>query len=241
MKSKIKKYLLLLTFFVFYSNLWAQDSIKQKEVNWQEVITQMAMEELRQSGTPSLQIAIGFKDSILFENAYGLADIENNVKATIKTKYRTASVSKLWTATLTMMLVNQGKLNLDTPIQKYCSYFPEKDFAITTRQILTHTSGIRHYADYETQLSKATNAVDSMDVERRRMKDELGTFTRYTDRTAPLDNFKNDPLKFKPGTEWLYTSFGYRVLGCVIEGASGRSYNSLMGELFQMANMENTS
>ena len=241
MKSKIKKHLLLLLFFVLYSNLWAQDSIKQIEVNWQEVITKMAIEELRQSGTPSLQIAIGFKDSILFENAYGLADIENNVKATIKTKYRTASVSKLWTATLTMMLVNQGKLNLDTPIQKYCSYFPEKDFAISTRQILTHTSGIRHYADYETQLSKATNAIDSMNVERSRMKDKLGTFTRYTNLSTPLDNFKNDPLKFKPGTDWLYTSFGYRVLGCIIEGASGKSYISLMDELFQTANMENTT
>jgi len=221
MKPKIKTHLLLLTCIFFYSNLLAQDSFRNKEVKLQEAITKIAMEELKQSGTPSLQIAIGFKDSVLFENAYGLADIENNVKATIKTKYRTASVTKLWTATLTMMLVNQGKLNLDTQIQKYCSFFPENDYAITTRQILTHTSGIRHYVDYETEFSKAVNASDSMNVERRRLKDKLGTFTRYTNRTAPLDNFKNDPLKFNPGTDWLYTSFGYRLLGCIIKGHPG--------------------
>ena len=52
MKSKIKKHLLLLTCFVFYLNLWAQDSIKQTEVEWQEAITNIAIEELRQSGTP---------------------------------------------------------------------------------------------------------------------------------------------------------------------------------------------
>lgn len=140
-----------------------------------------------------------------------------------------------------MILVNQGKLDLDVPIQTYCSHFPEKNQPITTRQLLTHTSGIRHYTDYETQLSKAINATDSVDVERRRSKDMIGRFTRYTNVIDPLDNFKNDPLLFEPGTDWAYTSFGYRLLGCVIEGASNKTYNSLMEELFQLAGMENTT
>ncbi len=58
------------------------------------------------------------KGKIIFEDAFGLADVENDVAATPETKYRSASISKWLTATATMILVEQGKLNLDEPIQE---------------------------------------------------------------------------------------------------------------------------
>ena len=184
--------------------------------------------ELRTSGVPSLQVAIGHKGEVIFEGAFGLADLESNVPATPLTKYRTSSVSKWLTATAAMMLAEQGRLDLDKPVQQYCPHFPQKTWPITTRQLLTHRSGIRHYADYESELSQAISDEERADIKQKRNRDVLGTYTRYTDVVAPLGSFKDDPLVFEPGTSWLYSSFGYRLLGCVLEGASGQNYRSLM-------------
>jgi CubicO group peptidase (beta-lactamase class C family) len=102
---------------------------------------------------------------------------------------------------------------------------------ITTRQLLTHKSGIRHYVDYEGELSQASSDEERAGIEQKQNRDALGTYTRYTDVVRPLDNFKDDPLDFEPGTDWLYSSLGYRLLGCVLEGASGQSYRSLMEDM----------
>ena len=208
---------------------------------WKEQIAEAAQAELLRSGTPSLQVAVGYDGAVIFERAFGLADVENSVIATAETKYRTASVSKWLTATAAMRLVEQGKLDLDKPVQTYCPQFPKKRRPVSTRQLLTHTSGIRHYADYDDELAAAKTDAERIQVEIRRYRDELGEYTRYTDLTAPLENFKNDALTFAPGTDWLYSSFGYRVLGCVLEGASGRSYRTLMDEeVFGPAGMNHT-
>lgn len=184
--------------------------------------------ELDQSGVPSLQVAIGHAGKLVYEGAFGVADVENDVPATPVTKYRSSSISKWLTATAAMMLAEQGHLNLDESIRKYCPHFPKKRWPITTRHLLTHTSGIRHYVDYERELSQATTDEERMDIERRKNRDALSTYTRYTNVIAPLDNFKDDPLVFEPGTSWLYSSFGYRLLGCVLEGVSGRTYRSFL-------------
>jgi CubicO group peptidase (beta-lactamase class C family) len=207
----------------------------------QDELGRVIQVELEQSGAPSLQVAIGYKGEILFEGAFGLADLEHNVAATVETRYRSASISKWLTATAGMQLVDQGKLDLDKPVQEYCVEFPRKTWPITTRQILTHTSGIRHYVDYESELAEAGSHEERANIERRQSLDALGAYTRYTDVIAPLDNFKNDPLLFEPGTNWLYSSFGYRVLACVLEGASGQTYQELLATLvFEPANMIGT-
>ncbi len=206
--------------------------------SWEEQIALAALEELNESGVPSLQIAVGHDGKVIFEGAYGLADVENDVPATPKTRYRTASVTKWMTATATMGLVEKRKLDLDGPVQAYCPQFPEKRWPVTTRQLLTHTSGIRHYADYDSALAEAKTDAELAEIERRRDRSRLGEYTRYTDVIAPLENFKDDPLVFEPGSGWLYTSFGYRVLACVLEGAAGRSYREIMTrEVFDRAGM----
>src|SRR4029077_16133386 len=71
-------------------------------------------------------------------------DLEQNVPVTPQSMFRTASVGKWFTATAALRLVEQGKLDLDAPIQQYCPQFPVKDWPITSREILSHMSGIRH-------------------------------------------------------------------------------------------------
>ncbi len=193
-----------------------------------ERLNQALMDELERSGAPSLQLAVAWRGEVVFEGAVGHADLEQNVAATKHTRYRTASVSKWFTATAAMTLWEAGKLDLDAPVEAYCPAFPEKRWPVTTRQLLTHTSGIRGYADYAEELAAAATDERREDVERRRSRDLLGMVTRYTDSVAPLENFKDDALVFEPGSDWLYSSYGYRVLACVLEGASGLGYSELL-------------
>lgn len=219
----------------------SQQPAEAAKKNWQDEIAAAAAKELQESGAPSLQIAVGHDGEVIFEGAYGLADVENDVAATPAARYRTASVSKWLTASAAMILVDQGALDPDVPIQTYCPQFPAKRWPITTRQLLTHTSGIRHYADYEAEFAQANSDSLRDDVERRRTRDQLGTYTRYTDVAAPLIGFKNDALLFEPGSGWTYSSFGYRVLACVMEGAAERPYRTIMKELvFEPAGMTDT-
>jgi len=142
-----------------------------------------------------------------------MADLENSVPATSYTLYRLASISKPITATAAMLLWQRGTLDLDAPTQKYCPAFPLKDSPITTRQSLAHLAGIRHY--------KGDSQEDP----------EVGN-TRHFD--SPIDGglnfFKNDPLVAQPGTKFNYSTHGFTVAGCAIEGASGQKYVDFVRE-----------
>ena len=96
---------------------------------------------------PGVSVAVvenGVED---WSAGFGSADLENSVPATAHTLYRLASISKSLTASGAMLLWQQGKLDLDAPVQKYCPAFPQKDTTITTRELLGHLGGIRHYKD----------------------------------------------------------------------------------------------
>lgn len=212
----------------------AQTSLKNK-------IDSIANDEIKQTGIPSIQIAIANNDSIIYSNAFGFADVENNVKADVYSKYRTASVSKWFTATLAMKLAIEKKIDLDTPIQNYCSHFPTKQWNITTRHLLRHVSGIRHYKNFEKELQNAKTAKDSNAIEHNRLKNQLGKYTRYTNSIEPLENFKKDSLLYKPNTNWSYSSFGYRLLGCVLSNVMNMSLeNSLKQYIFEPTKMKHT-
>jgi serine beta-lactamase-like protein LACTB, mitochondrial len=167
---------------------------------------------------PAISIAIVKDNQIVFRRGYGLADLENKVPATADTVYRIASVSKPLAAVAAMQLVEKGKLDLDAPIQKYAPSFPIKAFPITTRQLLAHLSGVRGY---------------------RRGEGER-TY-HYESLTDALAVFKDDPLEHEPGTKYAYTTFGYTLLGVVIEGASGMSYPEyLLERILKPAGMLHT-
>lgn len=206
------------------------------------VISKTATIELEKSGTPSLQIAVAKKGRITFSGAYGFADIEQNVPANENTLYRTASVSKWMTATATLMLVESGKLKIDAPIQNYCQSFPRKPYPISSRQLLTHTSGIRHYKSYSEELEQAQNQSERDKIQLQQLRETLGNYTRYTDVLSPLQNFKDDPLLFQPSQDWSYSSHAYRVLACVIEQASKQQYRALMtNSVFRPSDMMSTT
>jgi serine beta-lactamase-like protein LACTB, mitochondrial len=173
---------------------------------------------------PGVSVAFVENSEFVWSSGFGMADVENFVPATSSTLYRLASISKSMTAVAAMQLFERGKLDLDAPVQKYCPAFPQKDAPITTRQVMGHLGGIRHYRpDPATDLETAN--------------------TRHFDNPIEggLSFFKDDPLVSKPGREFHYSTQGYTVVGCVIEGASGQKYVDYMREqIFTPAGMPST-
>jgi serine beta-lactamase-like protein LACTB len=162
---------------------------------------------------PGVSVAVVENGAVEWTAGFGSADLENFVPATPHTLYRLASISKPITATAALLLWQQGKLDLDAPVQKYCPAFPQKDAPITTRELLGHLGGIRHYKS------------DSQD------DPEIGNTKHFQNPIqGGLDFFKDDPLIAKPGTEFHYSPQGYTLVGCAIEGAAGENYADYVRE-----------
>lgn len=100
-----------------------------------------------QNNIPGVSVAVGVNGQILWAEGFGLADLEQQVPVTQLTRFRIGSASKPLTAAAAGLLYDRGALDLDTPIQTYVPSFPEKEWPITTRQLMSHTAGIRHYRD----------------------------------------------------------------------------------------------
>jgi len=97
------------------------------------------------NSAPGISAAVVENGEYVWSAGFGMADLENFVPATSATLYRLGSISKPLTSTAAMELWERGKLDLDAPVQKYCPAFPQKESLITTRELLGHLGGIRHY------------------------------------------------------------------------------------------------
>ena len=173
--------------------------------------------QMSRSGIPGLSVAVVLDHKLRWSNGYGLADVENFVPAKAATAYRLGSISKPITAAAVMQLIERGKIDLDAPIQKYCPAFPQKQWPVTVRLLLGHLAGVRHYKN------------DA----------EYGSTRHYKSVVEGLEMFKDDPLGFEPGTKYGYTTHGFAVLGCAVEGASGMSFPDYVREnVFKAAGMD---
>jgi serine beta-lactamase-like protein LACTB len=171
-------------------------------------IEQLIASEMSKQTIAGLSVAVATDNQLRWSAGYGFADLENFAPAKAATVYRLGSISKPITAAAVMQLAEQGKLDLDAPIQKYCPAFPQKQWMVTARQILGHTGGIRHYKSDE----------------------EFNSTRYYPTISEGLALFKDDPLLFEPGTKYGYSTFGYSVLGCAVEGASAEKFGDYVRE-----------
>jgi CubicO group peptidase (beta-lactamase class C family) len=157
--------------------------------------------EMRRERIPGLSVAVATDNQLRWERGYGFADLEACVPATPQTTYRLASVSKTITAVAVMQLVEEGRLDLDAPIQRYVPTFPAKTAPVTARQLLSHLSGIRHYRG-----------------------DEELSVREYPSLTAALAIFENDSLVHAPGAFFTYSTYGYTLLGAALETVAGTPF-----------------
>jgi CubicO group peptidase (beta-lactamase class C family) len=148
-----------------------------------------------------LSVAVLEDGQVVFDEGFGQRDREAKLAAEASTLYRLASVSKPVTAALAMRLVERGKLDLDTGVAKYVDDLQPKIGALTLRQLLSHTSGVRHYAQG---------------------REDNGTAHRTTKEALAL--FTGDPLLFEPGTKYSYSTHAFTLVAAAIEGASKEDF-----------------
>jgi serine beta-lactamase-like protein LACTB len=175
------------------------------------------------NSVPGISAAVVQDGELVWSEGFGMADLENFVPATASTLFRLGSISKPITATAILQLSERGKLDLDAEVQKYCPAFPKKEWPITTRELLGHLGGIRHY-----------NPDGKGDIPDDSAK-------HFSSMEESLQVFAGDPLVAKPGTKFHYSTYGYTLLGCVLEGAASEKYvNYVKENVFEPAGMEET-
>jgi len=213
--------LLLLVFFCDFSPLRAQNKSFSGEKRAQ--VEKVASTFMAANTVPGISIAVVQDGALVWSQGFGMADLENFVPATAATLFRLGSISKPITATAILQLSERGKLDLDAEVQKYCPAFPKKEWPITTRELLGHLGGIRHY-----------NPDGKNDIPEDSAK-------HFANMEESLQIFAGDALVAKPGTKFHYSTYGYTVLGCILEGAASEKYVDYVKEnVFEPAGMGET-
>ncbi|MET1257074.1 serine hydrolase domain-containing protein [Aliikangiella maris] len=186
--------------------------------NESQILHNYLKKAVTDTGAPSLSAAVAIEDKIIASAAFGDANKDKVIKATTATQYRTGSVAKVITATAFMSLIEQNKVLLSDDIREYLPYFPKKKWKISIENLLTHTAGIRGYN-----------------------WGEYGSDIHYNSLAESSLVFSGEPLLFKPGSQYLYTTYGFNLIQGVIEKVTGSTPTEFLSEvLFQPAGMIQT-
>lgn len=166
-------------------------------------------------------ISVVKNGEIIFNQGYGMANVEHSIANTPKTKYKIASLTKQFTCAGIMILQEKGLLNVKDSMSKFFPEYPEFDERITVHHLMTHTSG----------LFNDLLELDSYPIIKKYILTHKET----------LDIFKDMPAEFEPGEDWSYCYFAYYLLGVIIERVSGMPYIEFLREnIFEPLGMKNT-
>lgn len=176
---------------------------------------------------PGMAVGVIRDGKLVFAEGYGLADMEKKTRITPDTDFRLASVTKQFTAMSIMLLVHDGKLKYEDTLGKIFPEFPEYGRAITIRELLNHTSGLKDYGDiYAKQVGDKTPPEQ---VPQLHDADVLKILEEQTETSFP------------PGMKWEYSNSGYAVLAMVIQKVSGEPYQDFVRErIFKPLGMKKT-
>lgn len=168
-----------------------------------ETQAQALLDALREAGgVPGMSAAVWQDGKLRWQGGSGLRDVERKLPVRADTRFRLASVSKLFAATAAAQLKAQGKLGVDQPVGPLLPELDPALAAVTPRQLAAHLSGVPHY--------EARDAA-------------VGGTHHATAREA-LIYLKGRQLQSAPGSRYLYSTWGYTVLAAVVEAASGQPY-----------------
>ena len=197
-----KKLLIFFFCMIFGITLFAQN----KEVKLSEV-----MQTYQNYNMFDGAVLVAENGKIVYKGAFGLANREWNIPNTTDTKFMIGSVSKSLTATLMLIQVQKGLVDLNKTISDYLPEFKGKPAAnVTIKQLLSHTSGIPNY-----------------DI----IKDFFPRISRQNfTREDYVKVYADSALAFKPGSRYAYSSWGYFTLGYIMERVTGKSYSQLIKE-----------
>jgi CubicO group peptidase (beta-lactamase class C family) len=174
-------------------------------------------EEFRETcAAPALSLAVARAGEVIWQHAWGKADLEFDVRCTPEHRFRIGSVSKVLTTVAAAKLVTRGLLELETPIAYWLPDLPERHRATTMPQLLTHRGGIRHYGPKDVDPKTPGGPI----------------FTRGGIRTTAeiLEAFIDDDLVAPVGEAVSYSSFGYSLASIVMEAAAKQDFLTLIDE-----------
>jgi CubicO group peptidase (beta-lactamase class C family) len=159
---------------------------------------------------------------VIYRGAFGQANMEWDIPNTADTKFRLGSITKQFTATVIMQLVEQGKIKLDAKLSDYLpDYRKDTGSKVTIHHLLTHTSGIPSYTNQPGFFENVS-----------RNPYKVGEFVK---------KYASGDLEFEPGSKYTYNNSGYFLLGAIIERVTGKPYEQVLKEnIFDPLGMKNT-
>lgn len=169
---------------------------------------------------PGISVIISKNGKQLYQKAFGMADMEANLKLKTDNVFAIGSMSKQFTAVAMLMLVQDGKLNLKEDIKKYLPDYNTHGKTITLENLLTHTSGIPSYT-------------------------EMKSFESFVKKNASpeemISMFRDTALLFDPGTNWSYSDSGFMLAAYIVQKVSGMDFNDFLKEkIFEPLGMNHT-
>ena len=172
-----------------------------------EQARQIARASLAEQNLPGLSVAVGVDGDLAWAEGFGWADLENRVKVSPHTRFLIGTASTVLTSAAAGLLIEQGTLKLDAEIQTYVPDFPKKEWPVTLRQVMGHTAGIRDDAGDEEPLSTESGCERPIDG---------------------LTRFADSPLRFEPGTQYRYSSYGWILVTAAVEAAAQEPFFRFM-------------
>jgi CubicO group peptidase (beta-lactamase class C family) len=181
-------------------------------------------EKWTNSSGPGCSVGVGVDGKSVLTKAYGMADLEHDVKNTPETIFEAGSVSKQFTAAAVLLLARDGKLSLDDPVRKYVPELPDYGTALTIRHMLNHTSGLRDWGNIAAIAGWPRGS-------------RVHTHAHVLEIVS-----RQRSLNFPPGSHWSYTNTGYNLAAILVSRVSGLSFSDFTKRrIFEPLGMTHTS
>lgn len=194
-----------------------------------EALSRKVVGLMLEKGIPGLTVRVSIKKDTVWEAGFGFCDVENQVECVPEAHMRIASISKpLFAATIVGPMIEHNKINLKSSIHQYLTEeeFPKqnyqgKEYDITVEQLLSHTSGIKHYAEGPTIHDPLRPICSEGSTKVYQNDDQFNKRGFYQQRTyrnvmEALEPFRDGPLLYEPG-QYRYTTYGYTLLSAVAQ------------------------
>lgn len=228
----MKKSLLILLGCIFWT-VWSQAQFTALDVTSTEKIDEFVQQYQSSEKMVGVSVGIVKNGELAYLKGFGFSDLEKQIEATELSLYRLASVSKPITALMAMKLKEADKLDLKQDIRTYIPEYPDKNRGtITSAHLLSNQSGVIHY-------SGTANGQYCTENYNWRARDQyIAEHTDHYDPVAAMNTFKDQRTCFAPGEHYQYTTWGFCLMGAVIERASGGTYEqTLFEEIIEPLNL----
>ena len=223
MRRHLNTRLFILVLFIGCLSAAAQVPTKESVISGAERAFQKAA-KTNVGPAPGCAVGVSLDGEVVFEKAFGLAEMEHNIPNSPQTIFESGSVAKQFTAAAVVLLALEGKLSIDDPVRKHIPELPDYGSPLTIRHILTHTAGLRDWG----AVLALTGA---------------GRGDRVVSQALALDViYRQKSLDFKPGAEYSYSNSGYQLAAEIVERVSKQKFGDFMSErLFKPLGMKNSS